>query len=102
MKKFVLSLLFLLIVVCPASAGSKVPPNWGAWEVHPEVERISAPMVADLLMKGEKMVFVYAGYKKADVICSSIFMPYNKIPPYEDGSSINMPDFPKDTLMVVY
>ena len=64
MKKSILMILVSLVLALPCHAGSKVPANWKSWNPYPEVSRISAFMVANLLMKGEKMIFVYAGYEK--------------------------------------
>lgn len=103
MKKLLLFLAFVLLLALPATAGSKVPYNWKSWDSYPDVPRISAAFVAKTLLdKEEKIVLIYAGYEKSRVICSSIFLPYNLVPPHGSGARINLPDFPKDTLMVAY
>jgi hypothetical protein len=54
-----------------------------------------------MLLAGEKMVFIYAGYDTNSIVCGSIFLPYTLVPPFGDGSKVSL-NIPKDTWMVAY
>ncbi len=106
MKKRISAVLFLLMFLGAASValGAKTPPNWKEWNMFPkgaDAPRYTAERVQELLVSGEKMVFVYAGYQTDTVICGSIFLPYNWVPPVGSGSRVSL-NIPKDTWMVAY
>lgn len=84
--------------------GAKTPPNWKDWDMFPKgpnVPRYTVERVQELLVSGEKMVFIYAGYRTDTVICGSIFLPYTWVPPVGNGSRVSL-NIPKDTWMVAY
>ena len=84
-----------------AYAERRVPANWRKWNNFPKVPRITGKQVKQLLLSGQRVIFIYAGYRIKRTICGSIFIPYNKVPPNASGSSYNL-KFPKDTWMLAY
>ncbi len=75
---------------------------WRSWETPPKVPEITAKMAKDLLLSGEKAVFVYAGYDVPEMVCGSLYIPYTLVPPYADGSRINLSSIPKDWWIFCY
>ncbi len=106
MKIKIATIFFLVFVLGLTSVafGGKTPPNWKEWNMFPkgvDAPRYTAERVQELLISGEKMVLIYAGYKTDTVICGSIFLPYRWVPPISDGSRVSL-NIPKDTWMVAY
>jgi len=62
---------------------------------------MEAQQIQKLLLNGEKMILIYAGYRTDKIICGSIHIPYDLTPPFGDGRLVN-PSFPKDTWLVAY
>ncbi len=96
--------IFLFLGAASAAFGGPVPPNWKYWDAYPkgaEAPRYTADRIQQLLLAGEKMVFIYAGYETSRVVCGSIYLPYTLVPPFGDGSMVNL-SIPKDTWMVAY
>lgn len=74
---------------------------WEKWASHPNVPRITAKEVKALMMAGEKILFVYAGYKVNEIVCGSLVIPYTLVPPFGDGSRIKL-TIPKDFWIMCY
>jgi len=74
---------------------------WQKWDGNPKVPRITAKEVKNLMLAGEKVVFVYAGYEVDKVVCGSFYIPYTKVPPNSDGSTVNF-KIPKDYWIMCY
>jgi len=102
MKRYVLVVFLFIVMVYPAFAGQRIP-NYKSWPRYPEVPRIEASLVANLLASGEKMLIFYAGFANSkEIICGSRFIGNHQVPPAGDGSTVNLEGIPKDTLMIVY
>ena len=103
MKKNIILLvlfLFLLFFVSNLYAG-KAPRNWKQWNRYPKVPRMTGEQIKYLMQSGERIIFVYAGYEIEKTICGSIFIPYNKVPPYASGANYNF-KFPKNAWLLAY
>jgi hypothetical protein len=74
---------------------------WQKWDNFPKVPKITASEVKKMMLAGGKIIFVYAGYEVDQVVCGSFYIPYTKVPPSSDGSSVNI-RFPKDYWIVCY
>lgn len=74
---------------------------WQKWDSHPTVPKITAGEVRNMMLAGEKIVFVYAGYAVKNVVCGSYYIPYTKVPPSSDGSRVNF-KIPKDYWVMCY
>jgi hypothetical protein len=74
---------------------------WQEWPRFPKGNRITAKQVKQLQQAGSKMVFVYSGYEVNEVVCGSLIIPYNKVPPEADGSRIRV-RIPKDWWVMCY
>lgn len=74
---------------------------WRQWDSHPTVPKITAAEVKTMMLAGERIVFVYAGYKVKEVVCGSYYIPYTKVPPNGDGSGVNF-KIPKDYWVMCY
>ena len=99
-KLFCITLLAM--VLCVSVAHAKSPkPWWKKWNNFPNAPRITASSMKQLMLAGEKMIFVYAGYKTEKVICGSIFIPYTSVPPNADGSKARL-RIPKDYWIMCY
>lgn len=96
--------LFLVLGFTSLALGAKTPSNWRNWDAYPkgsDAPRYTADRIQDLVLAGEKMVFIYAGYETGKVVCGSIYLPYTLVPPSGSGSRVNL-NIPKDTWMVAY
>ncbi len=89
MKKTAVIILLVVGIFAQVSLG-KEKEWWEEWDNYPKVPRITAKEVKQLMLAGEKVVFVYAGYEVDTVVCGSLFIPYTKVPPHGDGSSVNI------------
>ena len=102
MKKIsiVVGLCMMVSLMClSASAGQ---PWWKKWPSHPpNVPRITAKEVKNLMLSGEKIVFVYTGYKVKKVVCGSLIIPYTLVPPRSDGSRVRL-RVPKNYWIMCY
>lgn len=98
-------ILTLMIVGLGLMAGTVLAgvaaPDWKSWDNYPNVQRMTADQIKKLMVAGEEMVFIYAGYRTDKVVCGSMYLPYTAVPPNASGSAVNM-RFPKDTWMVAY
>ncbi|MFP3982491.1 MAG: hypothetical protein ACLFV2_02210 [Desulfurivibrionaceae bacterium] len=97
-------LIFNLLVICfllPVNVSAQGVSNYKQWESHPDVPRISAEEVSDIVKRGEKVIFIYAGYKIEDTICNSIYIPYTLVPTFGSGAKVS-PRFPKDWWVLAY
>lgn len=74
---------------------------WQKWSLYPDVPRITAKEVKRLFLSGQKMVFVYCGYKIKEVVCGSYIIPYTLVPPYADGSKVRI-RIPKNYWVMCY
>lgn len=106
MKTKAMASFFFLLLFGVASTGmaGKIPSNWKDWNAYPkgaDAPRYTADRVQQLLVAGEKMVLIYAGYETDKVVCGSIYLPYTMVPPFGNGSKVNL-NIPKDTWMVAY
>lgn len=86
MKRIIITLMSLILILISTVAYGQ--EWWQTWEVYPKVPRITAKEVKRLMLSGEKMVFVYAGYEIDKIVCSSFFIPYTLVPPNKDGSQV--------------
>jgi len=99
MKRTIMLLsFFIFTMVSNVSYGEEW---WQTWDSYPKVPRITAKEVKTLMLAGEKIVFVYAGYEVDQVVCGSFYIPYTKVPPSSDGSSVNI-RIPKDYWIMCY
>ena len=74
---------------------------WQQWDNYPTVPKITAGEVKTMMLAGEKIVFVYAGYAVKEIVCGSYYIPYTKVPPNSDGSGVNF-KIPKDYWVMCY
>ena len=98
--------ILLVIILCfiflsPVYA-QKAQKWWQKWDNFPDVPRITGPEVQKLMLRGERMVFVYAGYEVDDVVCGSLYIPYTLVPPSASGSRIKIKKIPKDWWIMCY
>lgn len=101
-KKYSLILLIIFLVLSSSSYAEK--KWWQKWPSHPEGLRISVDIVKYLLQKGEKITFIYAGYEGGEgdnIVCGSLIIPYNKVPPNADGSRVKV-KFTPDRWLLCY
>lgn len=98
-------ILTLMIVGLGLMAGTALAgvaaPNWKAWDNYPNVQRMTADQVKKLMVAGEKIVFIYAGYKADKIVCGSMYLPYTAVPPNASGAAVNI-NYPKDTWIMAY
>ncbi len=93
-------ILFFLFSLGNASAQGV--PDYKSWDRHPQhMPRITAEEVRQLMLSGENILFVYAGYEVEEVVCGSVFISYLWVPPSGDGSMVR-PTFPKDWWVLAY
>ncbi len=74
---------------------------WEEWDSHPTVPKITAGEVKTMMLAGEKIAFVYAGYRVDEIVCGSFYIPYTKVPPNSDGSTVNF-KVPKNYWVMCY
>jgi hypothetical protein len=98
MKRNLVS-VFLLLFCCLAEANAQ--EWWQTWDNYPKVPRISAQEAKQLILAGEKVVFVYAGYEVDEVVCGSFYIPYTQVPPADDGSKVTF-RVPRDYWILCY
>lgn len=93
----------LICFILPILFVSPAHPEqwWKKWDNFPEVPRITGKQIKDLMLAGEKIVFVYAGYKATEVICGSYYIPYTLVPPRADGSKVRI-KIPRDYWIMCY
>jgi hypothetical protein len=99
MKRIMIVLSFLILTLI--SNVSYAQEWWQKWDSYPRVPKITAGEVKNMMLAGEKIVFVYAGYEVDQVVCNSFYIPYTKVPPSSDGSSLTI-RFPKDYWIMCY
>jgi hypothetical protein len=99
MKRIIIIPIFLILILISTVAYCQ--EWWQTWDSYPKVPRITAREVKKMMLAGEKIIFVYAGYKVDTVVCGSFYIPYTKVPPNSDGSSVNI-RFPKDYWIICY
>lgn len=92
----VLSLRFTTALAAPAEQ-----KWWKTWPNYPNVARISADTAKSIVKSGDKVAFVYAGYKKESVVCGSVFVDFMWVPPNGDGSRVKL-NLPKDYWLLCY
>jgi hypothetical protein len=102
MRRVVLIGVICLVVlsVCEPLFG-KETRWWRKWNNFPNVPRITVEEVQELMMQGQPMAFVYAGYQTDQVLCGSVIVPYTWVPPHSDGSRVRL-RIPKDWWVMVY
>ena len=91
-------------LICSTALAGPTPPDWKSWDMFPKgsaAPRYTADQIQKLLLSGEKMVLIYAGYRTDTVICGSMYLPYRWVPPVGSGAQVNL-NVPKDTWMVAY
>jgi L-asparagine transporter-like permease len=99
MRKIIIMLIFsILVLISTVAYGQEW---WQKWDNYPKVPRITAKEVKNLMLAGEKIVFVYAGYEISQVVCGSFYIPYTKVPPCSDGSTVNF-KIPKNYWIMCY
>ena len=100
-RKVLKILLIAAFAVMAHTSANAEQPWWKKWPRYPNVPRISAKQVKQLMLAGEKVVFVYSGYKVKEVVCGSFIIPYTLVPPYADGSKVKI-RLPKDYWIMCY
>lgn len=102
MKKLTITLcLSFVFLFCASVDAEQWWKKWDAFPKDPKVPRITAKQVKDLMLAGEKVVFVYAGHKTGSVVCGSFYVPYTLVPPKADGSGVRI-KIPKDYWIMCY
>jgi hypothetical protein len=101
-KILIISIILLLFGYSSMLQAGKVPANWKNWNRYPDVPRITGEQIKHMMLSGEKIIFIYAGYEIGESICGSIFIPYNKVPPFGSGSGYSNLKFPKDAWLFAY
>jgi hypothetical protein len=96
--KSMLAVVLLIFTFNYADAEEKW---WKKWPSHPDVPRITAKEVKALMLAGENMLFVYAGYETKEIVCGSLIIPYTLVPPFDDGSRVKL-RIPKDYWIMCY
>ncbi len=99
MIKLLIALSLLIAILVPTHADAQ--KWWELWDDFPKVPKITAREVKDMWLAGEKIIFVYAGYPTSKIVCGSFWIPYSKVPPRGDGSTIKLV-FPKDQWIMCY
>jgi hypothetical protein len=87
MKESIIALIFSIIIFTSSSIYAQ--EWWQKWDNYPKVPKITAKEVKQMMLNGEKIVFVYAGYEVDKVVCGSFYIPYTNVPPNSDGSMVN-------------
>jgi hypothetical protein len=98
-RKLIISALFIFAVPLLQGVEKKW---WQSWDNFPKVPKITAAQAKMLITGGEKAVLVYSGYKVQSIVCGSLVIPYNLVPPSADGSRLNLTSIPKDYWILVY
>jgi len=98
LKKLIPTICFFCVFLFTAPVNAE---KWKKWDNFPDVPRITAKQVKDLMLAGKKMVFIYAGYETKEVICGSFYVPYTLVPPKADGSRVGI-KIPKDYWIMCY
>ena len=104
--KRIFFLLFALFLIYPFGSADpgKGKKWWQKWPRFPKGNRISAKQVKMLMREGANMVFVYSGYEGGegdDIVCGSLIIPYDEVPPFGDGSRVGI-RIPKDWWVICY
>jgi hypothetical protein len=99
MTKLLIVLSLFIAILVPAHA--RAQKWWELWDDFPKVPKVTAREVKDMMLAGEKIIFVYAGYAVTEIVCGSLFIPYTKVPPRGDGSTVTV-TFPKDYWIMCY
>ncbi len=97
-------LVLLLLISCffaPAGVLAQGVSNYKEWDNYPDVPRMEAKEVAEIVKRGENVIFVYAGYEIEKTICNSVYIPYTLVPPNGSGGKVR-PQFPKDWWVMAY
>lgn len=103
MKRIFL-LIFVFVLIFPFNCANADKKWWQKWPRFPTGLRITVKQVKSLAMRGERVVFVYSGYEGGEgdeVVCGSIIIPYIKVPPFADGSTIKV-RIPKDWWIICF
>ena len=104
--KNTIRIILLLLSLCFVNSGlCEEKQWWKKWDAFPKgnkAPRIMPEKVRELMMAGEKVVFVYAGYDVDTVLCGSLYLPYTLVPPQSDGSRVNLKALPKDGWIMCY
>jgi hypothetical protein len=101
MRRAAYAFIMSMVLIVPANASEKKEAWWKQWNNFPNVPRITAEEVKELLLRGEKIALIYAGYKVSSVACGSYYLPYTSVPPNADGSSVKL-IVPKNYWIVCY
>lgn len=65
-------------------------PWWKQWDNYPKVPRITVEEIKKLMIEGQPIAFVYAGYKVNEILCGAAIVPYTWVPPNSDGSRVRL------------
>lgn len=98
-KRIIIMLGFLISTLI--SNVSYAQQWWQKWDNYPRVPKKTAKEVKQMMLAGEKIVFVYAGYKVDYIVCGSFYIPYTLVPPHSDGSRVNF-KISKDSWVMCY
>jgi len=90
-----------MICCCLVSVGFS-KEWWQTWDNFPKVPKISAATAKELVTSGQKVIFIYAGYKVSEKLCGSGAIPYTLVPPNANGSRVDLRAIPKDYWILCY
>jgi hypothetical protein len=85
--------LFVFTLVFPLDCVNADKKWWKKWPRFPKGLRITAEQVKLVQHSGERVIFVYSGYEGGEgdeVVCGSLIIPYLKVPPFADGSTVRL------------
>ena len=91
----------LIVAICLPSLGAQ-KKWWQTWPNYPKVPRITASEVKQIVLSGQKAIFVYSGYEVREMVCGSLIITYGLVPPQADGSRVNLTGIPKDAWIFCY
>jgi hypothetical protein len=95
-------LIFSMIAAMPQFLIGFEKKWWQKWDNFPDVPTITAAQAKQIMLSGEKTLFIYGGYKVSEVVCGSLIIPFNLVPPNDDGSRVNLAAIPKDSWILCY
>jgi hypothetical protein len=101
MKKNLLFAILILFFAVASAYGASPPADWRSWPSHPRVPTMMPDQIQKLMLDGENVILIYAGFRTDNIICGSVHISYLLTPPFGDGSKVK-PVFPKDAWLAAY
>lgn len=102
MKRRLVILFSFILILFNSTYAIGAQKWWHKWSNFPNVPRITVEKVQQLMNRGEKVIFIYTGYKVKEVVCGSLYIPYTLVPPADSGSRIKIDKIPKDWWILCY